>query len=54
MKFIVALHWEPGKPKVYPAVEAANARAAIRIVRQPIGHSFTMRATAALAKEGRQ
>jgi hypothetical protein len=34
MEFIVTVHWSPGEPKQYPAVEAANARAAIKLVRE--------------------
>jgi hypothetical protein len=54
MKYIVTIHWNPGTPKAYqayPPVEARDAKAAIQIVRESIGHSFTMRATAALVDE---
>jgi hypothetical protein len=46
MEFIVTIHWYPGTPKAYPAVEAPDAKTAIQIVRQAIGHSFTMPAVA--------
>jgi hypothetical protein len=43
-KFIVTVHGYPGTPKAYPVVEAPDAQSAIKIVRESIGHSFTMRA----------
>jgi hypothetical protein len=45
MQFIVTIHWNPGQPKAYP-VQAPDAKTAIKMVREGLGHSFTMRATA--------
>jgi hypothetical protein len=51
MKFIVSIHWTPGLPKAYPPVEAPDAKTAIRIVREQIGHSHNVRVTAAALDE---
>jgi hypothetical protein len=45
MKFIVTVHWNPGLPKAY-AVEAPDAQIAIKMIRESIGHSYTMPAVA--------